>query len=159
MNDQTNTSNTSVESLVNSVLKGTVDESTLGTFLKTLQVSMGANLLRNQETLVSAVESLNSQIEKLLSRYTQLMEFEVDNLTSEGAWEKIESIMGLQIKVVDLQRKIVQGKPLFNSDVLSDEERMVVKLLNSFSSIDEKKKFLKVVKDTLEKNKDVEEFE
>lgn len=53
------------------------------------------------------------------------------------------------INIVDLQRKIVQGKDIFSDyPTLSDEEKGFIKVLNSIKSPEDRKRFLKLVKDT-----------
>ena len=53
------------------------------------------------------------------------------------------------INIVDLQRKIVQGKDIFSDyPTLSDEEKGFIKILNSIKSPEDRKRFLKLVKDT-----------
>lgn len=150
---------TDTQSLVAQVLQGTLDESSMGTVLKTLQISMAASLISNQNKASKVMEAATSRIEKLLTQFDKKLDTEMEFLELEDQWKWIAKMHNMQITVLDLQRKIIQGKPLFSTEVLSEEEKMVVKLLGSFKSLEEKKQFISVVKDTLEKNSSTPDFD
>ena len=55
----------------------------------------------------------------------------------------ITSLQNKQLQILELYRKIVQGKEMFSTEILSDDERKVLKLLKSFKTPEEKEKFIK----------------
>ena len=55
----------------------------------------------------------------------------------------------MQMDNLDFQRKLIQGKSIFDFNTLSDEEKQVVQLMNSFTSLEEKQKFLQLVQEQL----------
>ena len=69
----------------------------------------------------------------------------------------IKDIQGSQLRFADLYRKIVQSpKGIFPEDLISEEEKKVVKLFKSFKTPEEKQKFLQICQEHLN---EVETFE
>lgn len=148
--------------LVEQVLKGTIDESQMGTVLKALQISMATSLLETQQKATELLIKATSKAAILMEKFEEKFEAEVNANTIEDAdtmWTWIDRFHRMQINVAELQRKIVQGKSLFNTEVMSEDERMVIQLLSSFKTKEDKKKFLDVVKETLEKQTVPTEFD
>lgn len=142
-----------VTTMVASILDGTVTEETLGLALKSLQINMAASLVMGQGKASEVANRLQKQTEKLLDRFDTLFDAEISKITeAEVALDMIERVHRIQLNTLEVQRKIVQGKDLFTTNIMSAEEKMINQLLNSFTSREDKLKFMDIVKEQLSKN-------
>ena len=92
-------------------------------------------------------------------RYFEVSEEDLSSRTdTKELLDEYREILGAQLSIIESQRKIVQGKSLFPEETLSDDEKMVVRLFKSFSTEQEKKKFMNLVKETM-KEDTVQDFE
>lgn len=148
--------NKDVTTLVQQIMDGTIEESKRGTILKSLQVAMSTSILQNLSEVNDSVSKLKGLCDKLDKKLIESLDVEIDSMTPEFLLRLSSLMMGKRLSVLDMQRKIFQGKDLFPDNVLSDDERMVVKLFKSFGSEAEKKAFMKVVKQTLNKTPDAD---
>ena len=147
------------QAMVQQLQAGTLDESSKGVLLRTLQISMSSSIINNLKVLDESVTGLRAFGDKIMQKLLEKIEVAMETADLEELIKYTDFIINKQMQILDLQRKIHQGKELFPIDTFSEDEKQILKLLNSFSSAEEKKKFLEVVKKTLS-DKDVPgEFE
>lgn len=98
----------------------------------------------------SSISRITQLSDKLLSHFeTQLDDLiKSDTLPFDDTLSILDKVQTKQIQILDLIRKITQGKPIVQNN-LTYEERVVVQLFNSFSSKTEKSKFLHLVESQL----------
>jgi len=139
--------------LVSTIMDGTITEDSLGTALKAMQINMAAALVVNQNKAVAMVEGMHSHYQKLQKRFDELIINEISTMTdAESVFEWIEKIHNMQLRTLEVQRKIVQGKELFNTTVLTPEEKLVSQLFSSLTTKAKKEEFLSLVKKSMEDN-------
>ena len=78
-----------------------------------------------------------------------IVKIDDQSMAPEKALEHLIEISDMQVKILELERKIIQGRDLMPSGLLSDDEKLVMKLLKSFSTKSEKQKFLALVQQQL----------
>lgn len=132
--------------IVKALLDGTITESQQGTIVKKVQIAVGGSLLKSIESMTNQFNELDSTISKVLVNLKTKLEEEVDLMTTDELLSIYEKLSAVQNRSAELTRKVAQGKPLFDFPVLSDDERQVALLMSSFSSQEEKHKFLQLAK-------------
>lgn len=142
------------EKIVSQVVSGTANDKKLNDVSRALQFGLSSTLVSGIQKLYTNLDSISNIASKFVKYFNEQIEANLNNKTVsyQEAFGYIKDTYDLHIKVIDLYRKIAQGKELFPSNSLSDEEKMVVTLLGSFKSKSEKVKFLKLVKETLGSN-------
>ena len=142
------------DAVVSKVVNGTADAAKLKEVSRTLQFGLSSTLVSGIQDLYQNLDSISGIAGKFVKYFNDKIEAELSNktLSFQEAFNYIKETYDLRIKVIDLYRKIAQGKELFPSDSLSDDVKMVVELLDSFKSKSEKIKFLKLAKETLGSN-------
>lgn len=138
-----------IEDLAKSIVAGTATEQDQGVALKALQNAMASSLISGLRTLDNTVVRLIGVSERLFDQLNTRMEVDVQNMQMNEVLRWIQTIQNNQIQILDLYRKVVQGRELFPSDTFSDEEKLVLQLMKSFRSQEDKQKFLDICKDFL----------
>lgn len=143
-----------LQAMVSSIMDGNATVEELGVAVKALQTKMSVALISGVDSVLKSLQDSTQVLDFVVSKFNEKIKVDVetDLLETKELLEIIERVQNQQLKVLDLQRKIVQGKELIPQPSLSDEEKQVITLLNSFSSQEDKIKFLNVVKDTLKKD-------
>ncbi len=131
------------------VLAGTATESERGLALRNLQTNLAITLTTGLGRSLALVERLNQSIESVVAKFEEKLRDEINIMPATDLLSIVERIQSKQVAVLDLYRKIVQGKDLFPQETLSEEERKVVKLIKSFKSKEEKDKFFQVCSEML----------
>lgn len=122
-----------------------------GVALKALQASMAVSLYGGLNRALESTMKSTACLDELVNKFKDKLEYEIEGMSPKDILEMIDRVQSSQLRILDLQRKIVQGKELIPQPSLSEEESHVIKLMNSFTSVESKKKFLSVVKDFLDK--------
>lgn len=145
-----------LQAMVSSIMDGNATVEELGVAVKALQTKMSVALISGVDSVLKSLNESTKVLDTAVSKFNEKIKIDVetDLLETKELLEIIERMQNQQLKVLDLQRKIVQGKELIPQPSLSDEEKQVITLLKSFSSQEDKVKFLNVVKDTLKKDND-----
>lgn len=150
--------NSKVEELAGLILTGQSTVSELGTACKSMQTGMAVSMLAGLNEITKAISKsthlldiVNSKIQTKIAAELEADLIETDDLISIS-----ERLVRTQISLIDLQRKIVQGKELIPETTLSDEEKVVVRLFKSFKTREEKEKFIGIVNAAM---KDKEDFD
>lgn len=136
--------NNDVSKIVQSVVDGIATEREQGLALRALQTSLAFHLVKDLDKLSKNVTALNDVLQSALEKFTCQFEAESGTMSSKDLLEIVEKIQNKQLQVMDLYRKVVQGRELFPDETMSDEEKTLKKLLASFKSVDEKQEFLRI---------------
>lgn len=151
---------TDLSQLAESLVKGLATEEQYGAAARLLQTGLAANMVSGLSTVTDKLQRLqrlaNNVYDEMETRLSpeSLASMELDTLN-----DIFKNIHAASINILDLERKIAQGRNLIETPVLSSEEQMVVKLFSSFSSQKEKKAFLEIAKEYMSKSEESDEFE
>lgn len=108
---------------------------------------LAIDLLKGARELSSTIDPLMRMYERAKARFEEVFEEEVDSYGTKEALELMDAFSSVIMRIVDLQRKIVQGKELFSSqDLMTEEERAVSRLMQSIQTPEEKKVFIETMK-------------
>lgn len=136
-----------VEELSALVMSGQSSEQERGMFLRAIQVGMSSNL-------VSQLNALHGVVSKAMSLYAALDEQFLNMLQeelNEGVLTKDEirlerNALENRIKsVLTLERQVLQGKPLFPEDSLSEDDKKVLRILGTIKTKEERDRFFKAI--------------
>lgn len=112
---------------------------------------LSLDLVQNQRSLIGSIQPVLELQARVKEKIIAMLDAEIDGMDLETAWKYFEKMTSLTMSILDLQRKIVQGKELFNpADNLASEERSMLQLLQSFKTPEEKQMFLKLLKEAQE---------
>lgn len=144
-----------VQNVVQAVLSGVSTTEENGVLLKALQTQMSAAVVNQLSSISAQMNSLSESLPRLIQRYNEKLneDLETDVIGRAEIEAIIDRIQNKQFQLVETYRRVVQSpNMLFANSTVSEEEKMVMKLFQSFKSADEKKKFLELVKKELDSN-------
>jgi len=144
-----------LQSIIDAVLSGTATEEQTGMIARQVQIGMSATLVQGMQSVYDLIQTSGNMLRTVQARFQEKLQVELDadTVSLNDMAKMIDVLQKNQITVLDLYRKVTQGKELFSQSMLSEEEKAVVKLLGSFTSKEEKQRFLKLVKETLDNQK------
>lgn len=137
--------NQDVNALVEQVVEGTATESEVGVALKTLRNSMSVNLIKSLSQSYESISVFNEVLQDAIVKFSDHYNESAEVLEMETLLKYIDVITSKQIALAELIRKTVQGRELFDSSTMSDDERKVLRLFKSFKSAEDKARFLHLV--------------
>lgn len=135
---------------------GIATEEQQGVALKALKVGMAYTLTTGMGTILKDLNALSELSNRAINKINERLNLEIesDSISRKELMQFVDTIQQRQIQIMDLHRKIIQGKTLFEEDILSEEEKMVVRLFKSFKTSEEKRKFLELCEKQLNESKD-----
>ena len=77
---------------------------------------------------------------------------EADTVSIEELRDFIDSTQSKQVQILELYRRVLQGKDLFDSQTFSDDEKMVLKIFKSFKSKEDREKFVNIIRENYIRN-------
>jgi len=138
--------NNQVTNMVVKVLEGQSTTEQVGIFNRLLNTALAQDLVQGQQALIRTLSGFEEVSQKLQNAIDQKLQVEVETMELKELFEYYEKIQSYALRVLDLQRKIVQGKDLFPSDILSEEEKAFLSILKSFRTDAEKTDFVNKIK-------------
>lgn len=153
--------NTDIQALSRNIANGIASESDIGLALRTVQTTLGCNLLASVESVKNGFDKLNSLLDTALTKFEEQLSLDIESniISRDDLFSIITLIQKNQVAFLEFQRKIVQSpNKLFSDDLVSSEEKKLLALLKSFKSPEEKKQFLDAVAAAL-KGKDSNDFD
>ena len=137
----------SVAALAELILSGSASEEERGVFLRAIQTALGAGLMAHIQKMHSALERGISLYRKLDERYVSTIEkdLEEDILSTDEIVHERNSLERRMLNILELERKIMQGKTLFPEDTLSSEDRMVIRVMRSIKTEEQKQAFFHTI--------------
>lgn len=141
--------NNNIETLAKRVSEGIATEQEIGVVLKQLQISLATSMLQELQEYNKSLDALKEIRMRLIDRLETIIITDIDLMDIDTVTNLLKETSNMQMDNLDFQRKLIQGKSIFDFSTLSDEEKQVVQLMNSFTSLEEKQKFLQLVKDKL----------
>lgn len=141
--------NNNIETLAKRVSEGIATEQEIGVVLKQLQISLATSMLQELQEYNKSLDALKEIRMRLIDRLETIIITDIDLMDIDTVTNLLKETSNIQMDNLDFQRKLIQGKSIFDFNTLSDEEKQVVQLMNSFASLEEKQKFLQLVKEKL----------
>jgi hypothetical protein len=135
--------------LVQLILDGEAQASDIQAASRVLQLKLASDLVATQQKLTGWVESLSSFNDRLMGRFTDQFNVEIESMTLEQCTDLIQFVTGRQIAILEVQRKIAQGKNLLESTpTMTEEERTYMQMIKTFSP-KEKKVFYSLLQERI----------
>lgn len=135
----------STDILAKKIQEGMATKEERGIALKNVNTQMAVELVES----IDSIKTQNGKLTKLRDlATTKLLKkgeqaINNDELELPDLLNMVSVLTDVELKVADMYRKILQGnRLLFDEDSLSEEQKVVVRLLNSFETIEQKKDFL-----------------
>jgi len=142
----------SVQSLAEQIASGTCSEEQLGLSLRSLQLNMGLSVLHGLSNIDQQTSELDYLSQRLTNKFSEKVEEAIDSDTLELSelQSLMNSIQDQRLKIIEAKRRIVQSpSKIIPEDLISGEETQLLRLLKSFSTPEEKAKFMQAVQEAL----------
>lgn len=142
---ETNEKDINVDVLSRKIQEGMATREERGIALKNVNTQMAVELVASLNTMkeqnVGLMELRGLLAKKLNKRGRQAIED--DSMDLEELMDMVSALTDMELKVADMYRKVLQGnRLLFDEDSMSEEQKIVVRLLNSFETFEQKRNFL-----------------
>ena len=133
--------------LAKKIAEGTASREERGITLKTLNTQLAIDLVGGLEDVKVYVESLKELKSKMREKFIKRVEeaLELDEMDTDTMFKYMNGLFNNEIALTESYRKLLQGGQLFSEDSLSEEDRIILRILRSFSTTDEKKDFFQLV--------------
>lgn len=127
------------------IQEGMATKEERGIALKNVNTQMAVELVGSLDTVkkqnVGLLELRGLLADKVNKKGKQAIED--DSLDLNELMELVSTLTDMELKVADMYRKVLQGnRLLFDEDSMSEEQKIVVRLLNSFETFEQKRNFL-----------------
>lgn len=144
-NKETNEKDINVDVLSRKIQEGMATREERGIALKNVNTQMAVELVASLNTMkeqnVGLMELRGLLAKKLNKRGRQAIED--DSMELDELMDMVSTLTDMELKVADMYRKVLQGnRLLFDEDSMSEEQKIVVRLLNSFETFEQKRNFL-----------------
>ncbi len=146
MTDNNNTQSANI--LAKKIAEGTANREERGLSLKMINTQLAIEYVTGLDDVKSFVERLKDLRGKMSEKFVEKVErqLDADEIEPELLFQYISSISNKELQLVAEYRKLLQGnRQLFDEDTLSEEDRVIMRLLRSFSSTDQKRDFFNIV--------------
>lgn len=153
---------TDVSALAQMIADGTYSEDQQGLILRTVQTNLSVNLLNTLSRVESTMKYMDKLTDKIARQFTEQLEVQLDNQTLDFDTLHMyyNEVLTKQLTLLERQRQLVQSNvKLFPEDTMSPSERKLLGLLKSFSTQEQKQKFLAMVAKALEDDNDFSDEE
>lgn len=134
--------------LVKKIAEGTANREERGLSLKMINTQLAIEYVTGLDDVKAFVERLKELRKKMSDKFIEKVEKQMDaeEIEPEVMFQYITSISNKELQLVSEYRKLLQGnRQLFDEDTMSEEDRVILRLLRSFSSTDQKRDFFNIV--------------
>lgn len=143
-----NNNNESANILAKKIAEGTANREERGLSLKMINTQLAIEMVTGLEDVKNYVEKIKAVREKLSEKFINKIEEQIamDDIDPELMFQYMNSISNKELQLLGEYRKLLQGnRQLFDEDAMSEEDRLTMRLLRSFSSVDQKREFFNLV--------------
>ena len=134
--------------LAKKIAEGTANREERGLSLKMINTQLAIEYVTGLDDVKAFVERLKELRKKMSDKFIEKVEKQMDaeEIAPEVMFQYITSISNKELQLVSEYRKLLQGnRQLFDEDTMSEEDRVILRLLRSFSSTDQKRDFFNIV--------------
>lgn len=136
---------TDVQALVTAVMNGVATEKQQGVLLKALQINVSASLCANLSGLGAMAGAYANLVGQMQELYIEKTKESLVDMDRAELFEEINQLSDFTIKVLDLQRKVVQGKNLFPEELLSETDKRVLAILKGITNDEDREKAISIL--------------
>ena len=133
--------------LAKKIAEGTANREERGLSLKMINTQLAIEYVTGLDDVKAFIERLKEVRKKMSDKFVKKIEeqMEADEIPPEIMFQYLMSINNKEIQLVSEYRKLLQGnRQLFDEDTMSEDDKVIMRLLRSFRSIDQKRDFLKI---------------
>lgn len=132
------------------ISQGVADEQSKGMAMRNIKNGMALKLSVGLDSMLRQLTAQGELLSRAIEKHNEMLmaSIEADTCSIDDLREFIDSTQAKQVQILELYRRTIQGKDLFDSQSLSDDEKMVLKLFKSFRSKEEKEKFLTLCRES-----------
>lgn len=136
--------------VVNDVAMGVASEKDTSMVMKTLQMSMTLKLANGLSDILNKLDSQSALVDRAMDKYAEMLEQKIDTDTveMEELMDFVNNNQQKSIQIMEIYRRCLQNGNLFDSETQSAEERLVLNMLRSLKTPEDKKKFYEACKGT-----------
>lgn len=141
--------------LAKKIAEGTANREERGLSLKMINTQLAIEYVTGLDDVKNFVERLKDLRKKMQDKFITKVEeqMEAEELEPELMFQYLTTISNKELQLVAEYRKLLQGnRQLFDEDTMSEQDRVVMRLLRSLSSTDQKRDFLKIITDYMRDN-------
>ena len=134
--------------LAKKIAEGTANREERGLSLKMINTQLAIEYVTGLDDVKAFVERLKELRGKMQDKFIEKVEEQMDaeEIEPEVMFQYLNAISNKELQLVSEYRKLLQGnRQLFDEDTMSEEDRVILRLLRSFSSTDQKRDFFKLV--------------
>ena len=128
---------------------GQATEAQKGMALRAVQVAIAANMTGNLSVLSATLQGAVGLYVDMERRYQQLLSEEVHNMSRQELAQEVNRFERRMMRLIDMQRQIIQGKTIFPDNSLSDDDKKVMQLLVSVKNPDQRNALVKLINTVL----------
>lgn len=148
---------TDITSLAQAIAAGTYSEEEQGLALRTVQTNLAVQLISSLAQCQKTIQQYTRLCDKISAQFTEQLEIQLDNgsLSFDDLHAYYDDVIVKQLTLFEKQKALaLSNTKLFPEDMMSPDERKLLGLLKSFSTQEQKKKFLQAVQKALEDDND-----
>nr|DAH52355.1 MAG TPA: hypothetical protein [Caudoviricetes sp.] len=143
-----------LKGIQNAILHGVANQEQVAQLSRIVSVAIVSDLVEGTKTLKSTISPLIDLQRTIFSKLQERIEVDIDTMELKDILELSKFLHNSQMSVLELERKIAQGKNLFESvPTITEEERNVLRMLKSFQTEEERMIFYETLKSALGLNK------
>lgn len=143
-----------LKGIQNAIVHGVANQEQVAQLSRIVSVAIVSDLVEGTKTIKSTISPLIDLQRTIFSKLQERIEVDIDTMELKDILELLKFLHNSQVSVLELERKIAQGKNLFESvPTITEEERNVLRMLKSFQTEEERMIFYETLKSALGLNK------
>lgn len=140
------------------IVAGQASEADKGLVLRTLQIGMASHFAAQIGKMHAVITSGLGVYAQLEEKYQEQLAEQLEvGMSLEEIREERNSMEERMLTMLEIERKVVQGKALFPEDTLSDDDRKVLRILSSIKSEDDRSRFFAAIDSFMQNKNSFEE--
>lgn len=127
------------------ISNGVATQDAQGLALQALQVSMGVSVIENVGHLSQQADAFTNIAQTMSNTIAENTMAELPMMDTDSIIDRYGKIQDFQQKVAAFKHKVATGAPMFGNHNMSEDERMVLRLVQSFPNAEIRMKFMEMV--------------
>lgn len=145
------------ETLSKKLRRGWATKEERGLVLKTINTQLAMELVNALDNVREYTDRMKAAKKKVADKFYRKLDeaLECNTLDVQDLFDMLTSMNDSEIKMVELYRKVLQGgnRMLFDDDCMSENDKVIQKLIQSLGTEEKKQEFLEIVKKYMRDNK------
>lgn len=140
------------------IVSGQASEADKGLVLRTLQIGMASHFAAQIGQMHSVITSGMQLYKDLEVKYQEQLAEQLEvGMSLEEIRDERNAMEERILTMLEIERKVIQGKSLFPEDTLSEDDRKVLRILSSIKSEDDRTRFFAAIDAFLQNKNSFEE--